>query len=538
METFDYVIVGAGSAGSLLANRLSADGATVCVLEAGPQDRNPYIRVPAGFVKTYLDPGITWPFATAGSAGSAGRAVQAIQGRTIGGSSSINGMVFVRGQRQDYDGWAALGNPGWGYADILPHFKHLERRVGEGDDRYRGRGGELPVTDPTWRHRLCDAYIAGAERTGFARNPDYNGESSDGVGYYQRVIEGERRVSAARAFLRPVSGRASLAVRTGAHATRVVLEAGRAVGVEYLAGNEPRQVRARREVIVSAGALNSPKLLQLSGIGPAALLNSMGIPVHCDLPVGENLRDHYTVRIVARARETDTINDLVRGPRLLWEGAKWLVGRPSVLGLSATLVYAFGRSEPDMERSDYTLIFTPASYRAGFVGVLDSFPGVTSGAWQMRPDSAGFVRITSRDARQAPIVQPNYLAAERDRQVLVQGLRAIRRIFATPDLAPYYDCEELPGPDVTTDDEIVDFARQMGSSCYHFSGTCRMGPRGDRASVVDAELRVHGINALRVVDASIMPTITSGNTYAPTMMIAQKAAAMILGKDAAAAQTA
>ena len=536
MEIFDYVIVGAGSAASVLANRLSATGVSVCVLESGPVDRNPFIHMPAGFVKTLFNPAITWPFQTEGTEWTAGRRIPTTQGRTLGGSGSVNGMVFVRGQAADYDDWAQRGNQGWGYADVLPYFKSIERRVGPGDDRYRGRDGELPVTDLPWRHPLCEAFIDGAASLGYRRNEDYNGASADGVGYYQRVIENERRVNAARAFLYPAMKRDNLRVLTDAQATAIVLEARIARGVRYVRGGIAHEVQARREVIVCAGTINSPKLLQLSGIGPGRLLQALGIPVQHDLAgVGENLSDHYSPRIVVRAKNTQTINSLVRGPRLLGEAAKWLLRQPSVLGLSAAIIYAFGKSDPRLATPDSTVIFTPASYRAGKLGSLDTFPGMTCGAWQMRPRSSGSVRIQSTDAALAPLIQPNYLTDEGDRQVLFAAIRMARRILATPSVAAYYECEELPGVNVQSDSELLDFARQYGSSCYHLVGTCRMGPASDATAVVDDQLRVRGIQGLRIADASIMPTVTSGNTYAPALMIGAKAADLILGRTLAPA---
>ena len=531
MDIFDYVIVGGGSAASVIANRLVAAGVSVCVLEAGPVDSNPFIHMPAGFVKTLFNPAITWQFETEGSEWTAGRRIPVTQGRTLGGSGSVNGMVFVRGQRGDYDDWAQRGNRGWGYDDVLPYFRGIERRVGAGDDRYRGRDGELPVTDPTWRHPLCEAFIDGAASLGFRRDADYNGASTDGVGYYQRVIDKERRVNAARAFLYPVMKRDTLSVRTGAQATSIVFDGKRASGIRYTQGGTQHEVAARREVIVCAGTVNSPKLLQLSGIGPGRLLQEFGIAVRHDLAgVGENLSDHFSPRIVARAKSTTTINNLVTGHRLLQEGAKWLLRKPSVLGLSAALVYAFGKSDPRLPTPDATVIFTPASYKAGKLGSLDTFPGMTCGAWQMRPHSTGHVRIQSTDAAVAPLIQPNYLADEKDRQVLLAAIRMARRILATPSIAAYYECEELPGAAVQSDTELLDFARHYGSSCYHLVGTCRMGPASDATAVVDDQLRVRGVEGLRIADASIMPTVTSGNTYAPSLMIGAKAADLILGR--------
>lgn len=538
MDQFDYVIVGGGSAGSVLANRLSNAGNTVCVLEAGPRDTNRYIHIPAGFVKTLHDPAVTWRFQSEPGEWTGGRRIETTQGRVLGGSSSINGMVFVRGQAQDYDGWARMGNPGWSYAELLPYFKRLERRIGAADEHYRGRDGALPVTDPDWRHPLCDAFIDGATSLGFPRNPDYNGATQAGTGYYQRVIHRHRRVSAARAFLYPAMQSGRVDVRTDAPASAIMFEGRRAMGVRYLAGgvaagaaDAPREVRARKEVIVSAGTFNSPKLLQLSGIGPAALLQSRSIAVrHALAGVGENLTDHYTARIVARVKGSHTINSFASGPRLLGEIAKWSMGRPSILSLSAALVYAFGKSRAELTAPDFTVIFSPASYREGFLGKLDTFPGMTSGAWQMRPLSTGHVRITSADPLAAPLIQPNYLTHEEDRRVFLAAVRTARKILATPQLAPYYESEMLPGAAEASDDELLDFARRYGSSCYHYAGTCRMGPDSDPTAVVDQELKVRGVEGLRVVDASVMPSSPSANTYASTLVIAERAADFILGK--------
>jgi choline dehydrogenase len=537
-DLFDYLIVGGGSAGSVLANRLAAAGASVCVLEAGPRDRNPFIHVPAGFVRTLHDPSITWRFRSEPGECTGGRQIELTQGRVLGGSSSVNGMVFVRGQPGDYDGWARAGNRGWSYAQVLPYFKRLEHRIGPGDDRYRGREGALPVTDPDWRHPLCDAFMDGAARLGFPRNADYNGAIQEGVGYYQRVIRGGRRVSAARAFLYPALRGGNVDVRTDALASAVVFEGRRAVGVRYVPGGSgpAREVRARREVVLACGTFNSPKLLQLSGVGPAPLLQSLGIAVRHALPgVGENLGDHFTARIVAAAKGTSTINNLASGPRLAGEIAKWALGRPSILGLSAALVHAFGRSRPDLDAPDFTVIFTPASHREGFLGKLDRFPGMTCGAWQMRPRSTGRVRIRSAAPHDLPLIEPNYLAHEEDRRVYLAAFRTARKILAAPELAPYYDREQLPGAGLVSDDELLDFARRYGSSCYHYTGTCRMGPDGDPGAVVDPALKVRGLEGLRVVDASVMPAVPSANTYASTLMIAEKGADLILGRAAAGA---
>jgi choline dehydrogenase len=537
---FDYVIVGAGSAGGVLANRLSEDGRfTVCVLEAGPADWDPFIHIPAGFMKTFLNPRINWLYTMEASEWTGGRRILAPRGKTLGGSSSINGHVYNRGQPMDFNTWAQRGNRGWGFADVLPYFRRAERRAG-GEDAYRGREGGLTVTDMEWRHPLCDAFIEGAVQMGIPRNPDYNGQIQEGVSYVQRTIASGRRMSTARAFLRPAMKRGNLRVRTEAHATGIMLEGKRAVGVRYMQGGAhgvPKQVRARREVILSGGAYNSPQLLHLSGIGPAALLGSLGIPVLHDLPgVGENLGDHYAPRFVARVKNIVTINELARGVRLAGEVAKYFISRKGILSLNPTLVYVFWRSEPGVANSDLQLTFTPASYKEGVQSQLDDFPGVTVASWQQRPESKGYVRARSSDPFDAPIIQSNYLSVEGDRRVLLAGMKLARRLLASKALQPYYDREDFPGPDVKTDDELLAAAKQRGTTTFHPMGSCRMGPRSDATAVVDDQLRVHGLEGLRVIDASIMPTMLSANLNAASIMIGEKGSDLILGRQLPAAE--
>jgi choline dehydrogenase len=535
MDTFDYVIIGAGSAGSVLANRLTEDSATsVCVLEAGPADRHPYIHLPAGFIKTFYNKSVNWCYTQEPGEWTAGRRIYAPRGKTLGGSSSINGHVYNRGQRHDYDTWAQLGNRGWGYADVLPYFKRLERRIGEGDSTYRGRDGALTVTDIDWHHPLCEAFIAGAVGLGIPRNPDYNGSTQEGVAYAQRTIHRGRRVSAATAFLHPARSRKNLTVRTKAHATAIVLEGRRAVGVRYSFGGRggtAQDVRARREVILSGGTYNSPQLLQLSGIGPAPLLTSLGIEVrHALAGVGEGLQDHYAPRTVARVRNISTINERARGIRLMGEIANWAVNRRGILAQSPTLVYCFWHSGETAESSDLQLTFTPASYQEGEQGRLEDEPGMTCAAWQQRPESRGYVRAKSADPFAPPLIQTNYLAAEHDRRVVVAGMKLARRLLASQPLAPYYAHEDWPGPGVRADDEFLAAATQRAQTTFHPGCTCRMGPASDPAAVVDDELKVRGLDALRVIDASIMPRMISANLNAATLMIADKAADLIRGR--------
>ena len=533
-DSFDYVIVGSGPAGSLLADRLTEDkAATVCLLEAGVPDQSIYVRIPAGFVKMLYDPSLMWEFMTEPSAAIKGRALRIPQGRIVGGSSSINGLAYTRGQADDFNDWAASGNQGWSYRDVLPYFMRSERRIGPGDDRYRGRTGALPITSPDWRNALCEAFIEGATQLGIPRNPDYNGARQEGVGYFQRTIYKGRRVSCADAFLHPALRRGSVDLRVRAQAQAVMFEGARAVGVRYIRDGQKREVLARREVIVCAGTLSSPKLLQLSGVGSSALLQAFGIAVVSDLPgVGENLRDHYTVRMAARAKNATTINELSRGWRFGIEVIKWLAGQPSIIALSPSLVHVFWKSQPELSRGDLQVLFTPASYKEGKTYELDDAPGMSCGARQQRPFSSGYVRIRSADPQAYPAVQPNYLVDPRDHHVIVSALRLARRLMATSAMAPYLSFETVPGAGMTTDDELLDFARTRGATAYHLVGTCKMGPDSDPMAVVDSQLRVRGTQRLRVVDASVMPQVPSANTLAATLMVAEKAADLIRGRGA------
>lgn len=534
METFDYVIVGAGSAGSVLANRLSEDPTVrICVLEAGPVDYNPFIHIPAGFIYTIKDPKVNWLYETEPTEWTAGRAILQPRGKTLGGSSSINGHIYTRGNRMDYDGWAQRGNHGWGYADVLPYFRRSEGRIGEGDDTFRGREGPLKVTNIDWSHPLTEAFIEGVQTIGIPKAYDYNGAKQEGVTYSQRTIANGRRMSAARAFLRPAMKRGNIRVITNAHATRILLEGKRATGIEYKKGGrngKTHKVMASREVLLCGGVINSPQLLQISGIGSPDLLNKLGIEVLHALPgVGENLRDHYAPRFTVRVKNIDSINEKARGLKLLGEIAKWGLTRKGILSLSPTLVYCFWRSNPDIENNDVQFTFTPASYKEGVQSELDDYPGMTIAAWQQRPESSGYVRAKSADPFEKPIIQPRYLEHETDRQVLLSAMKLARQMISTKPLQPYYDYEIYPGKDVQSDDELMQVAKERGTTTFHPMGTCRMAPQTDPTAVVDDQLRVYGIKGLRVVDASVMPMMPSANLNAPTIMIAEKASDMIRG---------
>ena len=534
---FDYVVVGAGSAGCILASRLTESGKnTVCLLEAGPPDWNPFIHIPAGFIKTLYNPKINWMYEAEPTYWTADRIIDVPRGKTLGGSSSINGHIYNRGQRLDYDTWSQRGNRGWGYADILPYFKRCEQRIGAGDDTFRGRDGNLQVTDLNYKHPLCEAFMEGAGELGIPRNLDYNGSSQEGISYVQRTTYRRRRVSTARAFLNPAKKRSNLKVVTNAFVTRILLDSKTARGVEFSKGGqggELSQVSAKKEVILSGGTINSPQLLQLSGIGEGALLRSLGIEVVHELAgVGENLRDHYAPRFCARVKGIETINEQSKGVKLLGEIAKYFVGGRSILNLSPSMVYGFWHSDPVAKNNDIQFVFAPASYKLGKHGLLADHPGFTVAAWQHRPDSKGWVRLRSVDPFEKPIIQPNYLSEESDRAVTIKAMKLARSLMHTKSMSPYFDGEEYPGSEIESDDELLDAARHWGSTTYHVMGTCRMGPDSDPMAVVDDNLRVKGIANLRVIDASIMPTMLSANLNAGAMMIGEKGADLVLGNPA------
>jgi choline dehydrogenase len=524
----DFIIVGAGSAGCVLANRLTASGRhSVILLEAGKRDSDPFIHIPIGYARHFASPKHNWLY-TSAPGDHVRRPMIQPRGKVLGGTSSINGMVYVRGQSEDYDHWAQLGNQGWGYDDILPFFKAAENFEGRDQDGYHGRGGPLHVSEPTRKFPLTECFLQAARNAGLPANPDYNGATQEGVGYYQWTIRNGRRHSTAVAYLKPARSRQNLRTVIDAHATRLLFNSRRAVGVEYSHGGQTHTVKANAEVILCGGAYNSPQLLQLSGIGPADLLRSHGIAPLADLKaVGAGMKDHYNASLIYRLRDKAASANALGGSyfKRAIDGMKYLAGSPGYLGMGVAYCGGFVRVSPVSASPDVQLMVMLFSGEKPGPHPHD-FPGVTVVGVLLRPESSGTVRIASADPFAPPEIQPNYLAEQKDRDILIATTRLIRAIMNDRILAPHIVGEHMPGNDVVSDDEIFDFLCEKGRSSYHPTGTCRMGI--DAEAVVDPRLRVNGFDGLRVVDASVMPSIPSGNTNAPVIMIAEKAAAMIL----------
>ncbi|TAJ37597.1 MAG: choline dehydrogenase [Reyranella sp.] len=526
---YDYIVVGAGSAGAVVANRLSADPRNkVLLLEAGPADYR-WTRVPVGSARMITNPAVNWLYSSEPEATTDGRRIPVPRGRMLGGSSALNGMAFVRGQAQDFDTWAQMGNQGWSYESVLPFFKRLESYDGGGDDAFRGRDGPLRVTNPEPREPFFAAVIKAAGEVGIAHNPDYNGATQDGIAMSQATIARGRRMSTARCYLDPARKRSNLRIETGAVAEALLFEGRRCIGVRYAAGGEGREARVAREVIVSGGTINSPQLLELSGIGQPGRLQSLGIEVRHALPgVGENLRDHYAPRTKwAIGTKGITYNDTARGLGLVRQALRYALSGRGLLGSVGAPMRAFVRSRDGLAAPDLLLGWVPMLTEPGPKGPkISRQSGVTCYAHPMRPESRGHIHVVSADPGTPPAINFNFLSSAVDAELTVRAVRIARAIMTAPAMAPLQVSELAPGREQTTDEEILDWVKGAAETTYHPVGTCKMGT--DEMAVVDPQLRVHGIDGLRVADASIMPTLTSGNTNAPSIMIGEKAADMVL----------
>jgi choline dehydrogenase len=534
-ETFDYIVVGAGSAGCVVAEHLSASGRhRVLLLEAGGRDRNLWIHIPLGYAKLFNNPKVNWLYSSEPEPDLNNRKIIQPRGKVLGGSSSINGLLYIRGQAEDFDHWRQLGNAGWSFEDVLPYFRRAEDQERGADDLH-GTGGPLAVSNVSEPHPLSDAFIAASEQAGLPRNDDFNGASQEGAGYFQLTARNGRRCSTAVGYLRPARWRRNLKIVTGALATRVLFSGKRAIGVEYRRGDTTHVAHANAEVILAGGAFNSPQLLQLSGLGPADLLRAHGIDVIADMPgVGADLQDHLQIRMQYRCTEPITMNDVYHSWRhRLGAGLRYIVSRKGLLTIGAGYAGGFFRTRSDLATPDVQMHFIIFSADASGAA-LHPFPGFIASVCQLRPESRGFLRIKSSDPRQAPAIQPRYLSSKFDCDTVVAGMKLLRRIMDQPAMRHYIAEQRAPDPSRTGDADLLAFARETGTTVFHPTSTCRMG--SDATAVVDERLRVRGFEGLRVIDASIMPTVVSGNTNAAVVMIAEKGADMILQDAAPGAQ--
>jgi choline dehydrogenase len=530
---FDYIVVGAGSAGCVLANRLTASGKhRVLLLEAGGRDNHMWIHIPLGFGKLFNNDKVNWLYKSEPEPELNNRQIIQPRGKVLGGSSSINGLLYIRGQHEDYDHWRQLGNTGWAFADVLPYFRRAENQERGADDLH-GVGGPLAVSNVCEPHPLCEAFLEAAEQTGIPRTDDFNGPTQEGAGYFQLTAKNGRRWSTAAGYLKQARARPNLTLEINALATRILFSGRRAVGIEYRQGDTTRTAYADGELILAGGAFNSPQLLQLSGVGPADLLREHGIAVIADMPgVGSDLQDHLQVRMQFRCTEPITANDVINRWRHRYgAGLRYILTRKGLLSVGAGYAGAFFRTRPDLATPDvqiHFLIFSTETAGA----TVHPFSGFMASICQLRPDSRGFVRIKSSDPRMPPAIQPRYLSTRTDCDTVVAGLSVLRRVMNQPVMRRLIAEERAPGENCVTDADLLAYARNTGTTVYHPTSTCRMGP--DANAVVDERLRVRGFERLRVIDASIMPTVVSGNTNAAAVMIGEKGADMVL-EDAAAA---
>lgn len=525
-DEYDYIIVGAGSAGCVLANRLSErPDRRVLLLEAGPKDRYPWIHVPGGLYKLVHNPAVDWCFVTEADPGLNGRKMKWPRGKVLGGSSSINGLVYIRGQAEDFDLWAQRGNRGWSYDDVLPYFRRSENQQ-RGADDYHGGEGPLYVSDTVERYEIVEAFIAACEEAGVPRTADFNGRVQEGAGYFQLTARNGRRCSAAQAYLAPITNRRNLEIVTDALAHRLLFDGRRAIGLEYERDGVVKRASCRSEIVLSAGAINSPQLLQLSGIGDPEVLRPLGIPVHHALQgVGGNLQDHLQARMVLKTKQPITLNDRVRSPlQKAMIGLDYILRRRGPLSFAASLAGAFVRTDPRLQSPDVQFHFQPLSLDS-YDGGLHPFSGCTLSVCQLQPVSRGWLAISSADPHKAPKIEANYLSAPEDCEAMIRAVRFCRRVAESPAMARHVASEFRPGPDVQSDDEILSYLRDTATTIFHPSGTCAMGQ--DDSAVVDEQLRVRGLQGLRVADCSIMPTVVSGNSNAAAMMIGEKAADLI-----------